>query len=85
MTDENGRIIDGDKILAVCGRQMKNGGRLAGDTIVATVMSNLGFHVYAEQNGIKVIKAPVGDRNVLAEMQKGGYVIGGTVRTCDFP
>ena len=77
MVDENGRVIDGDKILAVCGRSLLQAGRLAGNTIVATVMSNLGFHVFAKENGINVLQADVGDRNVLAEMLAGGYILGG--------
>lgn len=77
VVNEKGETVDGDHIMAVCGIHMKKAGLLAGDTIVATVMSNLGFHIFARENGLKVITAPVGDRYVLEEMQKGGYVLGG--------
>ncbi|MDR1117522.1 MAG: phosphoglucosamine mutase [Oscillospiraceae bacterium] len=75
--NENGGAVDGDHIMAVCGTHLKKEGRLRGDTIVATVMSNLGFHMFAGENGLKVVCAAVGDRYVLEEMQKGGYVLGG--------
>jgi phosphoglucosamine mutase len=77
IVNEKGEIVDGDHIMAICGISMKKAGKLAGDTIVATVMSNLGFHMFAKENGLKVITAAVGDRYVLEEMQKGGYVLGG--------
>ncbi len=75
--NEKGEPIDGDHIMAICGAYLKSKGQLSHDTIVATVMSNLGFHMYAKENGVKVISAAVGDRYVLEEMQKGGYVLGG--------
>lgn len=75
--DENGNMIDGDRIMAVCAADLKSKDMLKGDTIVATVMSNLGFHMFAKENGLQVIAAPVGDRYVLEEMLKGGYVLGG--------
>ena len=75
--DENGVEIDGDQLLAVCGRAWKAEGKLPGDTVVATVMSNIGLHGFARENGIKVITTSVGDRNVLEEMLAGGYVLGG--------
>jgi phosphoglucosamine mutase len=75
--DETGRIIDGDQIMAVCGLEEKRQGRLAGHTIVATVMSNLGFHLFARENGLHVETAAVGDRNVLERMLAGGFVLGG--------
>ena len=75
--DESGGIIDGDKMMAVCGCDMMEKGLLRGDTIVATVMSNLGFHMFCRENGLKVLCAPVGDRYVLEQMQKGGYSLGG--------
>ncbi|MDR0381767.1 MAG: phosphoglucosamine mutase [Oscillospiraceae bacterium] len=75
--DENGRLIDGDQIMAVCGMEEKRLGRLRHDTIVATVMSNLGFHRFARDHGLHVVSAAVGDRNVLEEMRKGGYTLGG--------
>ncbi len=75
--NERGEPVDGDHIMAIVGRELMRRGRLAGDTIVATVMSNLGFHKFAQANGMKVIAAPVGDRYVLEEMRKGGFVLGG--------
>jgi len=75
--DELGNLIDGDQIMAACGLDLKKKGKLAGDTVVATVMSNLGFHVYAKERGISLECTAVGDRNVLECMVEKGYVIGG--------
>ena len=75
--DENGNIIDGDKILAVISNYMKKNETLNKNTLVATVMSNLGLNKYAEKNNIKFIQTNVGDRYVLEQMLKDGYNIGG--------
>lgn len=75
--DENGEEIDGDKLLAIIGKYLKEKGQLAKDTIVATVMSNLGFNKYAEQNNLQLLQTNVGDRYVLEEMLKNGYNLGG--------
>lgn len=75
--DELGNQIDGDAIMAVCGRFMKEKGSLRKDTIVATVMSNLGFHEYCRKNGMDVECTNVGDRNVLERMREKGYCLGG--------
>lgn len=75
--DENGNIIDGDKILAVISNYMKKNGTLNKNALVATVMSNLGLNKYAEKNNIKFIQTNVGDRYVLEQMLKDGYNIGG--------
>jgi len=75
--DEKGNIVDGDHILGVCGLAMLREGRLQKNTIVATVMSNLGFHEFAKQNDISLECTAVGDRNVLEKMLEGGYVLGG--------
>jgi len=75
--DENGKIIDGDKILAVLALAMKQRGELARGTVVSTVMSNLGFKVAMQKAGINVIETAVGDRYVLEEMRKEGYTLGG--------
>lgn len=75
--DENGNIIDGDKILAVISNYMKKNGTLNKNTLVATVMSNLGLNKYAEKNNINFIQTNVGDRYVLEQMLKDGYNIGG--------
>ena len=75
--DELGNTIDGDQIMAACGLDMKEKGELSGDTVVATVMSNLGLHVYAKEHGMKLECTNVGDRNVLERMLEKGYRIGG--------
>ena len=75
--DENGNEIDGDKLLAIIGQYLRKKGKLSKDTIVATVMSNLGLNKYAEQNGLQLIQTKVGDRYVLEEMLKNGYNLGG--------
>ena len=75
--DEQGSLIDGDQIMAACGLDMKAKGGLPGDTVVATVMSNLGFHVYAKEHGMKLECTDVGDRNVLERMVEKGYALGG--------
>ena len=75
--DENGNEINGDKLLAIISNYMKKKGTLKNDTIVATVMSNLGLRKYAEENGLKLVQTKVGDRYVLEEMLKNGYNLGG--------
>ena len=75
--DEQGSLIDGDQIMAACGLDMKAKGGLPGDTVVATVMSNLGFHVYAKEHSMKLECTDVGDRNVLERMVEKGYALGG--------
>ena len=75
--DEKGDVLDGDKIMALLALDLKEKGKLTGDTAVATVMSNLGFLQYMERVGIRTVCTAVGDRYVLEEMRAGGYVIGG--------
>ena len=75
--DASGQIIDGDQILAVLAIALKAEGRLAGDTVVATVMSNLGFRHAMRAAGIDVVQTPVGDRYLIAAMLDGNYVLGG--------
>ena len=75
--DENGNEIDGDKILAILSNSFKQKGILKNDTVVATVMSNLGLNKYAKSNNINFIQTKVGDRYVLEEMLKNGYNLGG--------
>lgn len=75
--DEKGNEIDGDKILAILSNSFKQKGILKKDTVVATVMSNLGLNKYAESNNINFIQTKVGDRYVLEEMLKNGYNLGG--------
>ena len=75
--DENGKLIDGDRMIAVFALDMKNRGVLKDETAVVTVMTNLGFKHFAERNGIAVRETKVGDRYVLEEMVKNDYQIGG--------
>ncbi|AFK86084.1 phosphoglucosamine mutase [Thermoanaerobacterium saccharolyticum] len=75
--DENGDVVDGDHIMAMCGIHLKNTGKLNKNTVVVTVMSNIGLDIALKQNGIDVVKTKVGDRYVLEEMVKNGYSIGG--------
>ncbi len=75
--DENGVLIDGDQIMAACGLDMMGKGALSGNTIVATVMSNLGLHVYTKEHGMNLECTSVGDRNVLERMLEKGYKLGG--------
>lgn len=75
--DEEGREMDGDKIIALLSGRMKEAGQLDGDTAVVTVMSNLGFIKYMEAQGIRTECTAVGDRYVLENMRENGYVIGG--------
>ena len=75
--DEHGVVVDGDQIMAICALDLKQRGLLKNDTLVSTVMSNLGLDIAMKQSGIKMLKTKVGDRYVLEEMEKGGYSLGG--------
>jgi phosphoglucosamine mutase len=75
--DHRGRIIDGDHIIAICARDLRDRGALRDDTVVVTVMSNLGFRLAMEEEGIHVVETPVGDRYVLEALNEGGYSLGG--------
>ncbi|GFI69412.1 phosphoglucosamine mutase [Lachnospiraceae bacterium] len=75
--DEQGNVVDGDQIMAIVGNHMKENGDLANNTIVATVMSNLGFFLMAEKNGIHIEQTKVGDRYVLEKMKEIGASLGG--------
>lgn len=75
--DEKGNEVDGDKIVAICARHLKLQGKLAKDTAVVTVMSNMGLHDFCRDNSINVQITSVGDRYVLERMLEGGYSIGG--------
>lgn len=77
LVDETGGVIDGDKIMAVCGMDLKRRGKLDGNTVVATVMSNLGLHEFCRNSGIELAITSVGDRNVLEKMVECGYRVGG--------
>lgn len=75
--DENGKIVDGDEILFICAKHMNDKGFLNQNTVVSTVMSNLGFYKALEEHGMKSVTADVGDRYVMEEMRKNGYNLGG--------
>ncbi|WP_035767360.1 phosphoglucosamine mutase [Butyrivibrio sp. NC2002] len=75
--DENGKMVDGDEIMAIIGKHMKDNGELKNDTIVATVMSNLGFFKMGERENIHIEKTKVGDRYVLERMKEIGANLGG--------
>ena len=75
--DENGELVDGDQIMAICGTFLKQTGLLAKDTIVVTVMTNLGFTLMGQKEGIHIEKTKVGDRYVLENMKENGYDLGG--------
>ena len=75
--DENGKLVDGDKIIAICAHALQQEGKLKKNTAVVTVMTNLGFFHFAKANQIATKATKVGDRYVLEEMLSGGYNIGG--------
>jgi phosphoglucosamine mutase len=75
--DAEGKVIDGDQIMAILAVSMKERGRLTDDVLVATVMSNLGLHVAMREHGITVRQTGVGDRYVLEDMNRGNYALGG--------
>lgn len=77
IVDERGEVLDGDRIMAVCAAHMKKLGKLRGDAFVATIMSNMGLHKYAKENGMEIKCANVGDRYVLEMMLRDGYILGG--------
>lgn len=75
--DENGKLVDGDEIMAICANFMKSQGTLKKNTVVVTVMTNLGFTLMGEEQGLHIEKTKVGDRYVLENMLENGYNIGG--------
>ncbi len=75
--DADGRVVDGDHILAVCAVDLHEQGRLAAATVVVTVMTNLGFHQAMAERGISVVETAVGDRAVLEALEDGGFSLGG--------
>lgn len=75
--DEKGNIVNGDFLLMMCAKYLKDQGKLKDDTLVVTVMSNLGLDIAAKKEGIKLVKTKVGDRYVLEEMVKDNFVLGG--------
>ena len=77
VVDEKGRVLDGDRVIAICARMLKEQGRLKENRVTVTVMSNIGFHKAMEESGIEVDVTGVGDRYVLESMLETGCVIGG--------
>ncbi len=77
VVDEGGNVVDGDAIMAICARRMKDAGTLARDTVVATVMSNLGLERALTGMGVKLVRTAVGDRYVVEAMRRHGYNFGG--------
>ena len=75
--DEAGEVVDGDFIMAICGLDLARRGKLRRSTIVGTVLTNMGFSRFCEENGLKFAATKVGDRYVLEEMELEGYVLGG--------
>ena len=75
--DENGELVDGDYLIAICAADLKKRGLLKKDTVVGTVMTNMGFNKFCDANGMKFVSTKVGDRYVLEEMLREGYNIGG--------
>ena len=75
--DEKGREVDGDHIMAICGTELLKAGKLHKNTVVATVMSNLGLDIAMQKAGGKVVRTDVGDRYVVEEMRREGYNLGG--------
>ena len=77
LCDEKGTVVDGDAVMAICALQMMKHGKLKHNTLVATVMSNLGLELAMRQAGGKLVRAAVGDRSVMEKMIEGGYNLGG--------
>lgn len=75
--DENGNVIDGDVIMAICAKDLSKKNKLAKNTVVGTVMTNIGFNHFCTENGLNFVATKVGDRYVLEEMLKNGYNLGG--------
>ncbi len=77
LADANGRVLNGDAVLLLAAREMKPAGRLRNDLVVATTMSNMGLEAALRRSGIRMLRAPVGDKYVLEEMKKNGATLGG--------
>jgi phosphoglucosamine mutase len=75
--DEHGRLVDGDAVMLMCARQLKSEGRLRGDTVVATVMSNIGLELALAESGIALRRTQVGDKYVMEELLRDGFSLGG--------
>jgi phosphoglucosamine mutase len=77
LVDARGRVVDGDAVLLILALARHRAGRLTGNTVVATVMSNIGLELALGRRGIGLVRTPVGDRHVMEAMASGGYVLGG--------
>ena len=77
MSDEKGHLLDGDRMMLLAARKLQTDGQLTNDVVVGTVMSNMGFEQALREAGIRLVRAPVGDRYVLEEMKRFGAVLGG--------
>ncbi len=77
LVDEKGAIVDGDRIIGAAALYLKEQGKLAGDLVVTTIMTNVGLELYLKDHGITMRRTPVGDRYVFEEMQKSGAIVGG--------
>ena len=77
LIDHHGAVVDGDAVMLLCARHMKGQGRLSGNGVVATVMSNIGLELALKESGIELVRCPVGDKYVMEEMLKGGLSLGG--------
>ena len=77
VSDENGNVVDGDKIMLICAEYMKERGISLKNTLVTTVMTNLGLVLAAKEKGINIVQTQVGDRYVLQKMLECGYILGG--------
>ena len=75
--DHEGRVVDGDAVMLMLARARQRDGRLAHETVVATVMSNIGLEIALGKHGIRLVRTAVGDKYVMEEMARGGYVVGG--------
>ncbi|AHF10802.1 MULTISPECIES: phosphoglucosamine mutase [Dehalobacter] len=75
--DENGNILDGDAIMVICARALKDKGKLAHDSLVVTVMSNMGLHKALRKAGIRILETKVGDRYVMEKLLESGAILGG--------
>jgi phosphoglucosamine mutase len=75
--DASGRVVDGDAVMLMCARRLQSEGRLRGNAIVATVMSNIGLELALRDSGIEMVRCPVGDKYVMEEMQRRGLSLGG--------
>ena len=77
LSDEKGRLVDGDRVMLLVGRHLAAQGKLVGNTVVGTIMSNMGLEVALRESGQTLLRAPVGDRYVSEAMRREGYVLGG--------